>query len=385
MCFTLRRRTSKKESYYLHTTLAGHSGAITRLRASDEGKFLASAGTDGTKVWDVSTKRELASPKSPAIRGATTALVWVKREDDLGEALFYGTLNGYLVCWRQAKQDELTVFEETGCVRLAKPAEITSLEFDAPSNRLVVCHRGAMVQAFVLDNTMAFTPVFTLEVKNAMPQAVGFGQMHGDEREILVFTRDEGDIYVLRGKGEVSGERWRTGVQIGAIALDARKGVLCIDEPLTGANLFRLEDRTRVKTFPIVIVREGKKLRQVALLDECKTIVSGSDHGVVYVFDRRSGDTLDILKVHPHESVQTVAAADCAGIPTIFAAKSRDTDGPNQIYIWRKKSQRRFGGSGIGVAGMVCGMLVFIQLLIVVAAVAFVYQNFLASIRKETM
>ncbi|KAJ7736277.1 WD40-repeat-containing domain protein [Mycena metata] len=308
MCFTLRRRTSKKESYYLHTTLAGHSGAITRLRASDEGKFLASAGTDGTKVWDVSTKRELASPKSPAIRGATTALVWVKREDDLGEALFYGTLNGYLICWRQAKQDELTVFGETGCVRLAKPAEITSLEFDAPSNRLVVCHRGAMVQAFVLDNTMAFTPVFTLEVKNAMPQAVGFG-----------------DIYVLRGKGEVSGERWRTGVQIGAIALDARKGVLCIDEPSMGANLFRLEDRTRVKTFPIVIVREGKKLRQVALLDECKTIVSGSDHGVVYVFDRRSGDTLDILKVHPHESVQTVAAADCAGIPTIFAAKSRDT------------------------------------------------------------
>lgn len=64
-----------------------------------------------------------------------------------------------------------------------------------------------------------------------------------------------------------------------------------------------------MKTFPIVIVREGKKLRQVALLDECKTIVSGSDHGVVYVFDRRSGDALEKLKVHPHESVQTVAVS----------------------------------------------------------------------------
>ncbi|KAJ7731657.1 hypothetical protein B0H16DRAFT_1733225 [Mycena metata] len=381
MCFTLRRRTSKKESYYLHTTLAGHSGAITRLRASDEGKFLASAGTDGTKVWDVSTKRELASPKSPAICGATTALVWVKRKDDLGEALFYGTLNGYL---------ELSVFEETGCVQLAKPAEITSLEFDAPSNRLVVCHRGAVIQAFILDNTMAFTPVFTLELKNAMLQAMAFGQMHGDEREILVFTRDEGDMEKCRASDEEPEDRY------------ARKGVLCIDKPSTGTNLFRLEDRTCVKTFPIVIRRESKKLRQAALLDECKTIVSGSDHGVVYVFDRRSGDTLDILEVHPHESVQTVAvstlfqdwmlvlkegfqAADCAGVPTIFAAKSRDTDGPNQIYIWRKKSHRRFAESGIGVAGMVCGMLVFIQLFIVVAAVAFVYQNFLASIRKETM
>lgn len=68
-------------------------------------------------------------------------------------------------------------------------------------------------------------------------------------------------------------------------------------------------------------------------------------------------------------------------MPTIFAAKSRDADGPNQIYIWRKKSQKRFGGSGIGVAGMACGMLILIQLFIVVGAVAFVYQN-LASIRK---
>jgi hypothetical protein len=37
--------------------------------------------------------------------------------------------------------------------------------------------------------------------------------------------------------------------------------------------------------------------------------VSGSDHGVVYVFDRRSGDTLDELRLDTGEWVQTVSVS----------------------------------------------------------------------------
>lgn len=60
-------------------------------------------GTDGTKVWDLKTMRELESPKSPVVRGASTAFVWIKREDDLSEALLYGTQNSYLVSWKEGK------------------------------------------------------------------------------------------------------------------------------------------------------------------------------------------------------------------------------------------------------------------------------------------
>jgi hypothetical protein len=35
-------------------------------------------------------------------------------------------------------------------------------------------------------------------------------------------------------------------------------------------------------------------------------IVSGSDHGIVYVFDRRSGERLDELQVDAGDWVQTV-------------------------------------------------------------------------------
>jgi hypothetical protein len=65
-------------------------------------------------------------------------------------------------------------------------------------------------------------------------------------------------------------------------------------------------------------------------------------------------------------------AADCAGVSTIFAAKSRDLVGSNEIFVWRKKSKKRFG-----VVGVACGILIFLQLFFVVAAVvvAFGYQN----------
>ncbi|KAJ6606239.1 WD40-repeat-containing domain protein [Mycena vulgaris] len=368
MSFLLRRKASKHDNYILQSRLRGHSGGIVRLCATEDGRFLASGGTDGTKVWNLSTMRELGSPKSPDICGASTALVWIKRKDDLSEALFYGTQNGQLVLIQFTQG--LAVFEEISCVRVVKPAEITGLVFDAPSNRLAVCHRGGMVQVYALGSTMALQEVFTLELKNVAPRAIAFGQMYGNERDIMVFGLYGGDIHTLRGSnGKEAGEPWNVGALISDIAIDARKGVLCMDEPSSGANLYRLEDHTRVKTFPVAVTKR-QRLRQVDFLDECKFIVSGSDHGIVYVFDRCSGEIVDELRVDPHEWVQTVAAAECAGVSTIFAAKSRDLAGSNEIFIWRKKGKKR-----LGAAGIACGMLIFLQLFIVVAAVAFVYQN----------
>ena len=58
-------------------------------------------GSDGTKVWDLVTRREVPVPASSDMRGATTALLWVKRDDHVGEALVMGTQGGYLAGWRE--------------------------------------------------------------------------------------------------------------------------------------------------------------------------------------------------------------------------------------------------------------------------------------------
>ncbi|KAJ6553886.1 hypothetical protein B0H10DRAFT_1968037 [Mycena sp. CBHHK59/15] len=343
MCFSLRPKASKHNIYILQSRLRGHSGAIARLRATEDRRFLVSGGTDGTKVWDLNTMHELGSPKTPESRRATMALVWIKREDDLSEALIYGTQNGQL---------GLVVFEELYCERLVNPAEITGLAFDAPSSRLAVCHRGGMVQVHALGSTMSLQEVFTLELRNTVPRAIAFSQMYGNERDIMVFGLYGGDIHMLWGSnGKATGDPWTIGALIGDIALDTCKGVLCMDEPSSGTNLYCLEDHTRVKTFPVPVTKQ-QRLRQVDFLDECRFILSGSDHGVVYVFDHRSGDIVDELRVDPHEWVQTVAAADCAGVSTIFAAKSRDLVGYNKIFVWRKKSKKRVVVLGVGGRGL---------------------------------
>ncbi|KAJ6476558.1 WD40-repeat-containing domain protein [Mycena vulgaris] len=360
MCFLLRGKASKHDTYFLQSKLRGHSGGIARLRATEDGRLLASGGTDDVKVWDLRTMHELGSPKSPEMCGASTVFVWIKRKDDLSEVLFYGTQNSYL---------GLAVFEEISCNRVVNPAEITGLSFDTPSNCLAVCHRGGTVQVYFVSKTMSLQIIFTLQLENVTPRAIAFGQIWGNERDIMVFGLYNGHI-----NGDAAGEPWDVGALISDIAIDNHKNVLCMDDPSLGTNLYCLEDHTRVKTFTVPVTKQTR-LRQVDFLEECKFIVSRSDHGLVYMFDRRSGDIVDELRVDPREWVQTVAGADCAGISTIFAAKSRDLVGTNKIFVWRKKSKKRFSGSGID------GLLIVIQLVIVGAALAFAYQN-LATVRN---
>jgi hypothetical protein len=122
----LAPRSSPSENQYAAPIkLRGHTGAIINLKTSDDGRFLASAGkrasfslklrlipcsgADGTKIWDLSTMRELRTPKFQPQCGASTALVWIKREDDLAEGLIYGSQHGQLTCLKEEKEDVRTI------------------------------------------------------------------------------------------------------------------------------------------------------------------------------------------------------------------------------------------------------------------------------------
>lgn len=74
-----------------------------------------------------------------------------------------------------------------------------------------------------------------------------------------------------------------------------KRGVYCIDDPAEGVGLYRLGSDSRIRTFQIPIKRSMRP-RKVAFVEECRRIVSGSDHGVVYVFNRRTGETVAQLK-----------------------------------------------------------------------------------------
>lgn len=90
--------------------------------------------------------------------------------------------------------------------------------------------------------------------------------------------------------------------------MNIKKGVFCIDDPAQGAALYRLHSGARVKTYPVSVTRSMRE-RQVVFAEDCSLIVIGSDHGSVYVFDRRSGDVLDKLEISGGNWVQTVTVS----------------------------------------------------------------------------
>lgn len=100
--------------------------------------------------------------------------------------------------------------------------------------------------------------------------------------------------------------------------MNAKRGVFCLDDPLQGVALYRLESGARIRTYPVT-VKKTPRPRQVTFAEDCSVILSGSDHGVVYIFDRRSGDTVDILKAGD-DRVQAITVS-AAPISEIFWAK----------------------------------------------------------------
>ncbi|KAE9402074.1 hypothetical protein BT96DRAFT_918442 [Gymnopus androsaceus JB14] len=152
------------------------------------------------------------------------------------------------------------------------------------------------------------------------------------------------------------------GGPIGNAVLDPGKGVFAIDDPAQGIGLYRM-DCTRLRTFPVKVHKTWRP-RQICFGEDCKLIISGSDHGVVYVFDRRSGEAVDELTVGRNEWVQTVLATSIEGQSSIIAANSKDMEEGTNIV---SESRRRY-------------LSFFMQLVMIAATVGFIIQNGMVSI-----
>ncbi len=77
-----------------------------------------------------------------------------------------------------------------------------------------------------------------------------------------------------------------------------------IDDPSEGIALYHIVDGAKVKTLPVKTMKTPRP-RQVAFTQDSKIVVSGSDHDIIYVFERRDG------------SVSKLAAESTAWVQTV--------------------------------------------------------------------
>ncbi|KAK0483119.1 WD40-repeat-containing domain protein [Armillaria luteobubalina] len=355
-----------RRTYTLARTLDSCQGAILCLGSTEDGSYLAAGGTGGTTLWNLSDNQRLTRPAGPGQRGATTVLMWIRRTDEPREILYFGTQNGYIVCWKQLLERSED-FEERSSFQLHNPGEITGIDFDSTSNRLAVANRNGTVVLFSVESPMV--PLGSISIQHHVPKTLTFGEASGNRghQDLLVFGLG-GRISILKHQDEkllihATLEKCYSG----HAAITTTKDVICVDDPAEGAAIYKLQDGARVRTFAVP-VKKSHRPRQVAFGEDGKVVVSGSDHGVVYVYERRTGLKMNELKVDLEDWVQALATMRLKEIPCIMAARSRELGGNSQIYIWEKgitdKNKIQIFNLKLLVSSLMC-----------LATLGFVYQN----------
>jgi hypothetical protein len=84
-----------------------------------------------------------------------------------------------------------------------------------------------------------------------------------------------------------------------------------VDTILSGAALFRSGDNAKLQEFVVPRKKKEAFMKQVAFAESDKVIISGSDHGSVYVFDRKSGSLLEVLDTGNACWMQSVTVSFC--------------------------------------------------------------------------
>ncbi|KAF4611804.1 hypothetical protein D9613_004487 [Agrocybe pediades] len=270
-------KNSKNSGYMLQTQLKGHTGLVLCMSVTEDGK-LASGGVDGVRIWDMRSvvgkhippawkASQFFRPCGAGERGPTTALAWIRREDEPEDGLVYGTASGMIACWREVSgSNRMTAYKESYSARLANPSEITAIAFDSASNRLAVSNRNLVVSLFRVGPKLDLYPIFTVVLKDHVPKALAFSQS-GEVRAVYTFGLYDGVIYTLNGKDGKVEDQQQTGCRIGNISANLRRGVFCLDDPAQGVALYRYSSWDRVRTYAVAI-EKSMRPRQISFIHQ---------------------------------------------------------------------------------------------------------------------
>ncbi|KAG1885138.1 hypothetical protein F4604DRAFT_1573992 [Suillus subluteus] len=307
MSFSASSLFTKPKRHFQHQTrLSTYSGSIHALAISNDGQALAcGAGTEGIKLWDIKSQKELTCTTHHESRGTVSCAVWVTTRVGMGETLCYGTGLGYVIFLRRSHVD--MHFQETCARRLGSGFEITCMVWDSASSevntRIAVGTRDKIVQVLTLNTNSQLQAVFSVRLDNTVPKSVAFA----DNGYVYVFGLYDGNFIKLKGDDGAVVKEYSCQSVIGHAAVNQKRGVFIVDNATDGFTLYRLEgDEEPVRTF-MTAAPNVSVPKQVAFGAEGRLIIGGSDHGLVYVFERKSGKLFETLCHSSTGLVQTIA------------------------------------------------------------------------------
>lgn len=94
----------------------------------------------------------------------------------------------------------------------------------------------------------------------------------------------------------------------GNAAVDLQRGLCVVDNVGNGFDLYKLDRGEFIRTF---VTKDPWKTypKGVCFASDLRIVIAGSDHGLVYIFERKSGRCLDTLKHTNEGGVQTITVS----------------------------------------------------------------------------
>ncbi|KIY60542.1 hypothetical protein CYLTODRAFT_416075, partial [Cylindrobasidium torrendii FP15055 ss-10] len=220
--------------------------------------------------------------------------------------------------------------------------EIVSIAYDVLRSQLAVAHGSDVIHVFNLNRRFIPEsrpdPAFTsISIPDHHPVGIFFGRDQAEGRSVWSVGRDDGRILLIELDEA-------TGLAIGAAHINSEQDTLVVDDVAQGPSLFRLTDEsvTFLKNLPILSNNEVP--RSVHFHLEASTaVVTGSDHGLVYILDRPTAAEIDVLETGRALPVQVVdAGRDEGGAAIIVCSHSDEHASENELQVWKRRGAEMF-------------------------------------------
>ncbi|KIK33158.1 hypothetical protein CY34DRAFT_18550 [Suillus luteus UH-Slu-Lm8-n1] len=339
---TVFNKSTQSQRYKLLARLTSYSCTVHALAISNNGHLLACGGTEGIKLWDIKSRKELTSSSHHhESRGTISCAVWAMTTKTAEETLCYGTGLGYIIFLRCSVADK--TFQEISTKRLGSGFEITCLSWCSTPSEGNLC--------------IALQSVFAVQLENTVPKSVAFA----DNRGIYVFRLYDGNVIKLKDEdGEIVQEISCNSV-IGHAAVHLKRGVFVVDNATDGFTLYRLEgDGEPVRTFATAVPTVSVP-KQVAFGEEGKT-----------------GQILETLHHADTGLVQTISTRDLHGRCTIASTSPAPGRGKTTIKIWAYQYavQKVSGVPSGNYWSLSCILMMLTRLLALVSMIVFLLINY---------
>ncbi|KAG2140902.1 quinon protein alcohol dehydrogenase-like superfamily [Suillus bovinus] len=326
MSFFASSLWAKGKQHFRHQTrLSTYGRSIHAHAISNDSQALACGGTEGVKLWDIKSRKNLHARliiMSPVVRSAALS---GSQQDRVWQQPFVMEL-GWVILYFYIRSHIDMQYQEACARRLGSGFEITCMVWDSTSSeantRIAVGTRDKIVQVLVLNPNSQLQAVFSVRLDNTMPKSVAFS----DNGCVYVFGLYDGNFIKLRADDGAVIKEYSCQSVIGHAAVNQKRGVFVVDNATDG-------DEEPVRTF-VTAVPSVSVPKQVAFGAEGRLVIRGSDHGSVYAFERKSGKVFETLCHSNTGLVQTIATHDVDGRCIVASASPVLGRGKATINLW---------------------------------------------------